>query len=283
MYTDGSKCTMKLTQAGIKRIFLLLLLTCLCISLCACNGKSAEAEKADELILAIGEVTLDSEPAIIAASVYYDTLTAAQKAEVENYSLLEAAIISLNALKNEGKFEQIYEKALKYEADLRIDEAYAEYKQLPADYKDVEQRMHAIAPLVGVSGTWICDEFTAASNKGTKLGAMFKTIKITISSIEDGMVAYSCSGDWADSQYTNSSIVAGHADLLFVLDESWAWGVPEQDSGGNWILGESSAGKTGFGTLYIKYSVTAEGNLIVEYRRSNNGDTTTVAFTYSKQ
>lgn len=265
----------------MKRVFFLLVILAMCLSLCAC-GTSVEAQKADELILAIGEVTLDSEGSILAAKAYYETLTDVQKTKVNNYSILESAIISLDALKNEQKYSQIYQTALEHEADLRIDEAYAEYQKLPPDYKDVEQRMHAIAPLVGVAGTWVCDEFTAVSNKGTKLGAMFKIINISISSIDGGLVSLSCTADWADSQYTNSSIVAGHADLLFTLDDIGVWGVPEQSSNGNWVLGETSAGKTGFGTLYINYSITEEGKLVVEYRRSNKGDTTTVAFTYSK-
>lgn len=265
----------------MRKIFTLIALLTICISLCAC-GTSVEAQKADELILAIGEVTLDSEGSILAAKAYYETLTDAQKSKVNNYSILESAIISLDALKNEQKFSQIYEKALKYEADLRIDEAYAEYKQLPADYEDVEQRMHAIAPLVGVAGTWVCDEFTAVSNKGTKLGAMFKTIDISIKSIDNGTANLLCTADWADSQYTNSSIIAGHADLLFSLDDIGLWGVPKQTASGNWILGETSAGKTGFGTLYMTYSINDDGKLIVEYTRKNKNDVTSVAFAYSK-
>lgn len=265
----------------MRKMFTLIALLTICISLCAC-GTSVEAQKADELILAIGEVTLDSEGSILAAKAYYETLTDAQKSKVNNYSILESAIISLDALKNEQKYSQIYQTALEHEADLRIDEAYAEYQKLPSDYEDVEQRMHTITPLVGVAGTWICDEFTAVSNKGAKLGAMFKSMNISISSIENGMVSLFCTAEWADSQYTNSSIVAGHADLLFALDDISVLGVPKQTDSGTWVLSETSAGKTGFGTLYMTYSITEEGKLIVEYSRKNKSDTTTVAFTYSK-
>lgn len=74
----------------MKRITALILTLCLCAGLCAC-GKSDEAQKAEELILAIGEVSLDSESAIQDAQGYYDTLTEEQKAEVENYSILAEA------------------------------------------------------------------------------------------------------------------------------------------------------------------------------------------------
>ena len=91
----------------MKKVIAILLTLCLCIGLCACGGsdtkediekakdtkpvKSAEAQKADELILAIGEVTADSETAILAAQNYYDTLTEDQKAEVEKYNVLSDA------------------------------------------------------------------------------------------------------------------------------------------------------------------------------------------------
>ena len=51
-------------------------------------------------IAAIGEVTLDSEEAIVAARNAYNQLTEAQKALVENLNVLEAAEQKLNDLKN---------------------------------------------------------------------------------------------------------------------------------------------------------------------------------------
>lgn len=71
----------------MKKTIAILLTISLCFSLCAC-GKSAEAKKADKLILAIGEVTADSENSILAAQTYYDTLSDKQKEEVENYQIL---------------------------------------------------------------------------------------------------------------------------------------------------------------------------------------------------
>lgn len=73
----------------MKRIVVFILALCLCVGLCAC--KSSEAKKADELILAIGEVSSDSKNAIQDAQSFYDTLTEEQKAEVENYPVLQSA------------------------------------------------------------------------------------------------------------------------------------------------------------------------------------------------
>lgn len=80
----------------MKRIILLFLALCLCVGLSAC--KSSEAKKVDELILSIGEVSLDSKNAIQDAQSYYDTLTEEQKAEVENYPVLQSASETLESL-----------------------------------------------------------------------------------------------------------------------------------------------------------------------------------------
>ena len=97
-----------------------LLLICVCVGLCACAGskepivttkvaKSAEAQKADAFILAIGEVTADSEAAILAAQAYYDKLTEAQKAEVEHYDVLAHALEVLPQKKQEAQQQAIQE------------------------------------------------------------------------------------------------------------------------------------------------------------------------------
>ena len=82
----------------MKRMIALLLALCLCVFLFAC--KSSEAEKADELILAIGEVSLDSGSAIEAAQNYYASLDEDQKAEVEHYAELEQAAAAYASLIN---------------------------------------------------------------------------------------------------------------------------------------------------------------------------------------
>ena len=90
----------------MKKIIAVLLLLCLCVTLVAC--KSKEAKKADELILAIGEVTVDSEAAINAAQTYYDSLPDEQKAEVEHYDTLVAA----HELLQERKLEAIHQEIM---------------------------------------------------------------------------------------------------------------------------------------------------------------------------
>lgn len=71
----------------MKRLLIFLLTLVLIITITGC-GKSKPATEVDQLISDIGEVTLESEDAIIAAEDYYDTLTEGQRDEVENYKTL---------------------------------------------------------------------------------------------------------------------------------------------------------------------------------------------------
>ena len=83
----------------MKKAIAVLLILCVCVGLCACGGnseptepaKSAEAQKADELILAIGEVSMENESAVLAAKAYYDTLTAEQKGSMTTSARKESS------------------------------------------------------------------------------------------------------------------------------------------------------------------------------------------------
>jgi len=82
---------------SMKKIISLFLAVILCLSLCAC-GKSEAAQKVDEMILAIGTVTLESESSIKRAESAYKDLTEDQKKEVENYETLTTARTTLDDL-----------------------------------------------------------------------------------------------------------------------------------------------------------------------------------------
>ena len=93
----------------MKKTIAISLALCICLGLFACGEqKSAEANKADELIQAIGEVTADSEAAILAAQNYYDSLTQSQKEEVEYYDILVFALEKLP----QKKLEQTHSEVL---------------------------------------------------------------------------------------------------------------------------------------------------------------------------
>ena len=74
----------------MKKAISLLLALSLCLCLCAC-GKSAEAKTVDELILAIGEVTIDSVSAVDAAVEAYNALSDKERETIENYDALKTA------------------------------------------------------------------------------------------------------------------------------------------------------------------------------------------------
>ena len=121
----------------MKRMIALLLALCLCVCLCAC--KSSEAKKADELILAIGEVSLDSKTAIQVAQSYYDTLTEGQKAEVENYPVLQSALESLEILERVAAVEECINAigTVTIDSEARITAAESAYNALPEAEKSM--------------------------------------------------------------------------------------------------------------------------------------------------
>ena len=76
----------------MKRVVSLILVFAMCLSLCAC-GKSQAAKECEELIAAIGEVSIDSKDAIEAAERAYSALN-----EKEKDSIAESVAILNDAL-----------------------------------------------------------------------------------------------------------------------------------------------------------------------------------------
>ena len=287
IYSDSQNAKREVVTE-MKKILFFLLALCLCAGLCACGGstepsKSAEAQKADELILAIGEVSLNNESAVLAAKAYYDTLTDSQKAQVENTAVLETAVSDLDALKKEEEYKVTYSKAIEYESNYLIDDAYAEYNKLPADYKDVAKRMAYLKPLVGVQGHWLHESNTAISSKGTTLGTPAQTYYFEISGLDSqggGTLRYE--GVNNTSEYTNSSIFKGAFDLwLMVKDGNISLDI-QYNADGSYILGQAEGYKTGFGLVTTTFTITADGKLAVEYRVAKDGNVTTVVHTYKR-
>jgi hypothetical protein len=113
----------------MKKIIALLFVFIMCISLFACVGKSeavkgkSEAVKAtEEAIAAIGEVTIDSGATIATAEKYYNILTDAEKAEVENRMILVDAKEKYEKVKGEVVYtnaKEAYQK-LKEVAELCV-------------------------------------------------------------------------------------------------------------------------------------------------------------------
>ena len=95
----------------MKRALSLALVFALCLSLCAC-GKSKEVKNVEELISAIGEVSLESGDAVVAAQEAYALLEDAEKEKVSNIDELNAAFSQYKTLAKD-KIEDMKMESLK--------------------------------------------------------------------------------------------------------------------------------------------------------------------------
>lgn len=94
----------------MKRAISLALVFVLCLSLCAC-GKSKEVKNVEEMISAIGEVSLESREAIIVAQDAYALLEDTEKEKVSNIDVLNGAVSQYKTLAKE-KVEDMRFKSL---------------------------------------------------------------------------------------------------------------------------------------------------------------------------
>lgn len=90
----------------MKKVISLILAIAMCLLLCAC-GKSGAVLKVEELISAIGEVSLESKSAIESAQEAFNALTEEEKAEVENYSVLVESHDAFKQLEAKEVYENI--------------------------------------------------------------------------------------------------------------------------------------------------------------------------------
>lgn len=75
----------------MKRVLILTLALVLVLALCGC-GKSEAVKNVESMITGIGTVTAESLKSIDAAMDAYEALTEEEKAKVENYAALTAAL-----------------------------------------------------------------------------------------------------------------------------------------------------------------------------------------------
>lgn len=117
----------------MKKVIALILVLVMCLSLTAC--KSKEARNVEKLIDAIGEVTLESESAIISAENAYEALSEEDKAEIENYEILTTARTTLDALIYEAEMNTKYDNAIALLKAEDYEGAYHAFVDL-GDWKD---------------------------------------------------------------------------------------------------------------------------------------------------
>ena len=90
----------------MKKFAVLLLAAALVLALCGC-GKSDAAKAVEEKINAIGEVSLDSADAILAAEEAFGALSSDEKNQVENLNVLIYARQSYDRLAEEERLKPI--------------------------------------------------------------------------------------------------------------------------------------------------------------------------------
>lgn len=89
----------------MKKVSVMMIVLLFVVTLCSC--KSKEAQAVDDLILAIGEVSLESEESIIEAETAYQALTEKDQEKVENYAVLNDARKEYDRLAEEERQELV--------------------------------------------------------------------------------------------------------------------------------------------------------------------------------
>ena len=145
----------------MKKLLAILLVVCVLLVLCAC-GKT---KKADKAILAIGEVTLDSEEAVSTAVALYDELSDEEKEKVENYNLLQEAVEELESLKRIAYVESCIDEigTVTVDSGDKIDLAFQEYDKLSAEEQEklsnIEQLIEAEWKFLELTQHWFVQNY----------------------------------------------------------------------------------------------------------------------------
>lgn len=276
---------------GMKRC--MILMAVLLLGLCACGkAKSAEAVKADELIQSIGQVSLESETSIKLARTYYDSLTEKQQNEVESYSTLISAETEWDRLSAEKAAEeqarqeaernaQLYAKAVEYDELNMIDEAYELYAQLPEGYEDVQARMEAITPYVGICGTWICDVQLAKAKNGKEWRPLYSELTIRIDKRTDAVIVFTY--DAKTTTVDSKHMLFNRIDMWAAMthDKGWFWNCTVQLDGSRVFEEQETLGSTGMGSLREQFTFQ-DGNKMIMTARINKFNID-VSFPYTKK
>ena len=122
----------------MRKIGAMILVLAMCFSLFGC--KSKEAKAAEELITAIGTVSLDSADAIAAAQAAFDALSQEDKAAVENASALTQAEADYAQLVLQKQADDVYAQIgalgeITADSEAAVTAAQAAYDALPEEGK----------------------------------------------------------------------------------------------------------------------------------------------------
>ena len=150
----------------MKKVIPLFLALLMCLSLCSC-GKSEAVTNVEALIEAIGEVSAESEDAVVLAEDAYNALTDKEKEKVENFTVLTDARAALDVALEIARHEAL-------EASF----AGEWVSELKRDFS-IQLNTDGTLTLDGFDGTWALNE------EETALDLSFAGLSISVKIIEE--------------------------------------------------------------------------------------------------
>lgn len=224
-----------------RTITALLLLTAICLSLCACGAESvsglteaapaqnASVKSTEKLIKKIGTVTADSEDAVKAAEAAYNSLSEEDKKEVENAQTLFDARTAVDTALRVQKVEHLINAACNTETGdiYRIDEVKAQFDALPAEEQALVPNAAAMQNALEekarleqeelqqqILGLWDCS-----------------FVEKDIVHVEDIVTGHVGQSSRNISDYLTSSDLTIHAKMAFNADGTYTLTLDEEKTG----------------------------------------------------
>lgn len=228
----------------MKRLIACLLAAVMCLALAAC-GVSEEVRSAEDMIAAIGEVTLESEEAIAAAESAYDALPDADKNKVSNYADLTAAREAFDAALNDAAAAADVEQLISAigevtleseEAIVTAEKAYdalseggkayvVSYADLTAARETLDAAKAKQALLAAIPGDWVSvsgtDRFTLAEDGTAFWGELvyFWRVDEDVKTVSiDGLYSFALD---PDAEFVSLTVDADNRKASFIRQEDY--------------------------------------------------------------
>ncbi len=207
---------------------------------------------------------------------------------VENSAMAMEEKGTISSVRQEGEQPQqevienakIYSKAVVYDELNEIDKAYELYALLPEGYEDVQERMEAIAPYVGICGTWECDVQLAKAKNGKEWRPLFSKLIISIDKRTNDSFVFKYKGDV--TTIDGNHMLFNKIDMWVALshDEGWFWNCTVQEDGSRVFDERETLGSTSMGSLREQFTFLEEDKM--EMTARINKFNIEVVFTYTK-
>lgn len=188
---------------------LVALATGMLLSICLTGCTPSEVREAQDAIDAIGEVTLDSQDAIVDANAKYDALDEEFKEQVGNYPVLENANAEFN--------ERLKEKECLEAIAAGIEAGWKSSTSNPASFSEQGEakKVAAEAELDAIR------EYSSQDFSNEEFGALIENYKKSLQNQIDGLSDYPANPDLYNSQYVENGARL-RLDSLKALQDGYA-------------------------------------------------------------